>query len=101
MNSPLAEMFRYNRWANYTLLEACRVLDEGQLGARMQGGSGDVLELLLHLVGGEQTFALRTKGRQHEGELDRKSGWPGIDALIDISVATGAELISIAEGLDT
>ena len=27
----------------------------------------------------KQTFILRTKGRQHEGELGRQSDWPGIE----------------------
>lgn len=100
MNRPLAEMFRYNRWANLTLLEACRTLPDEQLDARDPAASGFVRELLVHLVGGQQTFVLRTKGRQHEGELNRASSFPGFDALIEIATATSDELIAIAESLD-
>jgi uncharacterized damage-inducible protein DinB len=100
MNRPLAEMFRYNRWANLVLLEACRALPEEQLDARDPGASGPVRELLMHLVGGQQTFVLRTKGRQHEGELNRASAFPGFDALVEIATATSDELIEIAEALD-
>lgn len=39
MNRPLAEMFRYNRWANLVLLEACRALPNEQLDARDPGAS--------------------------------------------------------------
>ncbi|HET9014944.1 MAG TPA: DinB family protein [Thermomicrobiaceae bacterium] len=101
MNAPLAEMFRYNRWANLTLLAACRALDDATLDARVPGVSGSVRELLLHIVGGEQTFVLRTTGRQHEGELSRGSAWPGFDVLQDIANRTSDDLIRIAEGLTT
>jgi uncharacterized damage-inducible protein DinB len=85
MNAPLAEMFRYNRWANLTLLDACRTLSE----------------VLLHLVGGQQTFVLRTQGRQHEGELNRSSAWPGWDRLLAIATETSDELIAIAAALES
>jgi uncharacterized damage-inducible protein DinB len=100
MNAPLAEMLRYNRWANLTLFEACRALSDEQLDTRSPGTSGTVRELLIHIVGGQQTFVLRTIGRQHEGELNRASAWPGIDALLDIVRTSSDELIAIAEELD-
>jgi uncharacterized damage-inducible protein DinB len=99
MNKDLAEMFRYNAWANRELFEACRKLTAEQLDVQMQGISGSVRELLMHIVGGQQTFILRTKGRQHEGELGRKSDWPGIETLISIIESTSEELIAIAEKL--
>ena len=59
-----------------------------------------VRDLLMHIAGGQQTFVLRTKGRQHEGELGRWSDWPGIETLIHIAARTSDELISIAEQLE-
>jgi uncharacterized damage-inducible protein DinB len=100
VNEPLAEMFRYNVWANRTLLEACRTLTDEQLDARLAGSSGSVREALLHLIGGQQTFVLRTRGRQHEGEWNRSSDWPGIDALIDVAQRSSNELLAIAVALD-
>jgi uncharacterized damage-inducible protein DinB len=100
MNKALVEMFRYNAWANRELFQACRSLTGEQLDARVRGTSGSVRELLLHIVGGQQTFILRTRGRQHEGELDRQSPWPGIDSLIDLAETTSQQLIAIAEQLD-
>jgi uncharacterized damage-inducible protein DinB len=99
VNGPLAEVFRYNRWATLRLLEACRSLGDEHLDARVAGTSGTVRELLLHVVGGQQTFVLRTMGRQHEGELNRSSDWPGFDALIDVALRTSDQLVEIAEGL--
>ncbi|MEX2080543.1 MAG: DinB family protein [Dehalococcoidia bacterium] len=101
MNAPLAEMLRYKRWATLTLLEACRVLTDDQLDARAAGASGATRELLVHLVGGQQTLALRTKGRQHEGELGRHSPWPGFDELARLATDSADALVAIAEGLDS
>jgi uncharacterized damage-inducible protein DinB len=99
MNTDLAEMFRYNAWANRELFEACRPLTEEQLDLRIRGVSGSIRELLMHIAGGQQTFVLRTKGRQHEGELGRQSDWPGIETVGHIAASTSDELIAIAEQL--
>lgn len=100
MNMGLVEMLRYNRWANETLFEACRGLTDEQLDHRLPVASGSSRELLIHIVGGQQTYVLRTQGRQHEGELNRQSPWPGIDELIRLARETSLELVSIGEDLD-
>ncbi len=100
MNGPLANMLRYDKWATLTLLEACRGLTAEQLAMQGTGTSGTVGQLWTHVVGGQQTFALRTQGRQHEGELHRWSPWPGIDTLMEIAEGAGDELIAVAESLE-
>lgn len=100
MNKPLAEIFRYNKWATLELVRACRDLNQDQLDTHVKGVSGSVRELLIHLVGAQQTFVLRTKGRQHEGELARGSEWPGFEDLLKIAEESSDQLISIAEELD-
>jgi uncharacterized damage-inducible protein DinB len=100
MNQALAEMFKYNRWANQRLLDACRGLTDEQLDSRAPGTSGPVRELLLHIAGSQQTFVLRTKGRQHEGALDRESLWPGFPFIEEVMASSSDELIGIAEALD-
>jgi len=100
MNQPLAEMFKYNRWANLTLLEACRGLTHETLIAKPPGLSGTIGEILVHIVGGQQTFVLRTKGRQHEDEMNRETSWPGIDVLINVAKITSDELLAVAEELE-
>jgi uncharacterized damage-inducible protein DinB len=99
MDLGLVEMLRYNRWANEILLEACRTLADEHLDAALPAISGTVRELVIHTVGGQQTFALRTKGRQHEGELHRRSAWPGWDTVLEIARTSSDELIAIAESL--
>ena len=100
MNLAMVEMLRYNAWANRALLDACCDLTEDQLQARLPESSGSVSELLVHIVGGQQTYVLRTQGRQHEGELHRGSAWPGLEELVRIAHRTNEELIEIAERLD-
>ena len=100
MNQPLAEMFKYNRWANLTLLESCRGLTQETLEEKPSGLSGTIGEILVHIVGGQQTFVLRTKGRQHEDEMNRETPWLGIDALIDVVKKTSDELLAVAEELE-
>lgn len=99
MNQALAEVFRYNRWANRRLIEACRSLSDEPLDTRVSGASGTVRELLLHVVGGQQTFVLRTMGRQHEGEFNRSSPWPGFDVLLEAAEKSSEQLVEIAAGL--
>lgn len=99
MSQPFAEMLRYNRWANEQLFSFCRGLDDAQLDARAAGASGTVRVLLTHIAGGQQTFVLRTQGRQHEGELNRASAWPGFEALSKVVRESSDELIAIAGSL--
>jgi uncharacterized damage-inducible protein DinB len=100
MSKGLAEMFQYNAWANRELYEACRSLTDEQLDTHVPGTSGSIREILVHIAGGQQTFILRTRGRQHEGELTRGSEWPGMDRLVEIISSTSNELIRIAETLN-
>src|SRR5688572_3318061 len=99
MSEGFIEKFRYNAWANNQLFEACRSLKDEQLDFHGSGVSGSVRELLMHIAGGQQTDILRTKGRQHEGELARGSEWPGIATVIEIATRTSDELTEIASRL--
>jgi uncharacterized damage-inducible protein DinB len=99
LNEAIAELFRYNAWANEQLLGACLTLSEEQLDTHLPSVSGSVRELLVHLAGAQQTFVLRTKGRQHEGELTRTSNWPGFEVLLDVIHTTDQQLLEISERL--
>ena len=100
MGKALADCLRYNRWANLTLIDACTGLTQEQLDTRATRSSRSVRELLSHLVGSELTFALRTKGRQHEGESRQVDPWPGFEMLRKVAASSGDDLIAIAAGLD-
>jgi uncharacterized damage-inducible protein DinB len=98
---PPAEIFRYNKWANRTLLDACRHVSDQQLDTTVPNSDRSIRQTLLHIVGGQRTFVLRTSGRQLEGELTDLSPWPGFDSLIDRAKASSDDLIAIAESLET
>jgi uncharacterized damage-inducible protein DinB len=100
MSKSLADCLRYNRWANLTLIDACRGLTEEQLGRRARQPSRAVRDVLTHIVGSELTFALRTKGRQHEGESRHVDTWPGFEVLREAAASSGDDLIAIAASLD-
>jgi uncharacterized damage-inducible protein DinB len=100
MSEGLAEMLEYNRWANRVLLDGLWDLPPDALSARPAGISGSIGELQTHIVGGDQTFLLRTMGRQHEGELNRASSFPGLDELVRIADETGSGLIEVARTLE-
>ena len=100
MNEPLAEMFRYNKWANLQLLDACRELPDEALDATIAGTYGSIRQTLRHIAGGEEDFVSRTQGRQHEGELRPGTPWPGFDRLAEVLTRTSDDLIAIAESFD-
>jgi len=101
MSAALADCLRYSRWANLSLIDACRGLAAEQLDARATPSSRSVRELFQHIVGSELTFVLRTKGRQHEGESQHVDAtWPGLQLLRDVVASSGDDLIAIAAGLD-
>jgi uncharacterized damage-inducible protein DinB len=100
VNGPFAGMLRYNKWATLKLIEACSGLPDSVLDAQPPGVSGKVRVLLMHLVGGQQTFVLRTQGKQHINELSRGSAWPGFETLTQFAIESSDQLVAIAQGLD-
>jgi uncharacterized damage-inducible protein DinB len=101
MPNPLAEIFRYNAWANEVLFAACQSLENRGLDTPTGGDDPRPIRVkLLHIAGGQQTFCLRTKGRQHEGELNAGSTWPGWETVNAAMRSSNSELIEIAGGMD-
>jgi len=96
MDEGIVEMLEYNQWATRTLIASCRGISDQALDARWAPASGSSRELFVHLVGAQQTFALRCRGRQHEGELNRASPWPGWEQLARLADQSSNELIDIA-----
>src|SRR5439155_24464387 len=99
MTKALADCLRYNRWANLSLIDACRGLTAEQLDTRAKHSSRSARDLLSHIVGSELTFVLRTKGRQNEGESRHVVTWPGFEVLREVSDSSGEECIAFAVDL--
>src|SRR5947199_8881383 len=101
MSKALVDCLRYSRWANLSLIDACRGLAAEQLDARATPSSRSVRELFQHLVGSELTFVLRTKGRQHEVESRHvEATSPGHEVLREIVASIGDDLIAVTARLD-
>jgi uncharacterized damage-inducible protein DinB len=54
VTSGLPDFFKYNLWANLSLLDACAQLSDAQLDATTKGVYGSVRQTLMHLVSYEE-----------------------------------------------
>lgn len=89
------EMFRYNKWANLHLLGVCGTLTREQLQLTSPGTYGTVSAIFMHIVGAEERYLARLGAGQPQ--LNEKSEFPGIPALIGHATRTSDLLISQAE----
>ena len=94
MGSVLVDAFRYNRWANLHLLDACARLSDTQLKLTVPGTYGTIEDTFLHLVGAERRYLWRLGGQR--GRLTRRHKFPGVAALRTEAASTGARLIAVA-----
>lgn len=101
MNEPLAEMFRYNRWANLRLLEDCNGLPDDQLDQLVPGTFGSIRSTLLHLVSGQDVFIARLRGEDQFETMRLWAGWPGFEMVLHAAITSSDALIAIAESTDT
>lgn len=89
------EMFRYNKWANLHLLGVCATLTREQLQLTSPGTYGTVSAIFMHIVGAEERYLARLGAGQPQ--LNEKSEFPGIPALIGHATRTADLLIAHAE----
>jgi uncharacterized damage-inducible protein DinB len=92
------ETFRYNKWANLHLLDACSDFDENQLQLTAPGTYGTIARTFMHLLSAEQRYIKRFTGEQPRLQSD--SDFPGIAELVGHATRTGDELISLAGKLE-
>ena len=92
------EAFRYHRWANLHLLDACAALTDEQRELTAPGTYGTVAATLLHLVGAEQRYLARFTGE--EPKVGEKRGFPGVETLRAVAAESGDRLIDIAGRVD-
>jgi len=52
----LAELIRYNNWANQQVLEACQNLGEDQLATQIPGAYGTIRDTLAHIITSEAGY---------------------------------------------
>jgi len=104
VSDELAELHRFNAWANRSLLAALRLLGAEQLTERRGGMYGSVLSVLGHLTEVEYVYWRMIRGETRE-EIERmiRRGGAGQDAvgaglgdLDETLAATGAGLVEVA-----
>jgi uncharacterized damage-inducible protein DinB len=89
------EAFRYHKWANLHLLDACAGLTDEQLQLTTPGTYGTIAATFMHMLGAEQRYLARVGSGQPR--INEKSEFPGIPGLKRHAARTGDELIAIAE----
>jgi uncharacterized damage-inducible protein DinB len=97
MSAGLADFFRYNLWANQTLLDFCEPLTDAQLDASAAGVYGSVRAILTHLFSSEESYAGRVGGQAPGPRLMESDAFPGFDELRRRAEQSGQALIAFAE----
>ena len=97
MSAGLADFFRYNLWANQTLLDSCEPLTDAQLDATAAGVYGSVRAILMHLFSSEESYAGRVGGQAPGLHLKEEDAFPGFEELRRRAEQSGQALIAFAE----
>jgi uncharacterized damage-inducible protein DinB len=97
MTIGFPDFFRYNRWANLRLLDACAHLSDAQLDASMTGTYGSVRQTLMHLLSSEEGYARHGPGSALSPHLEETDEFPGFDDLRRRAEHSGNQLIAFAE----
>ena len=74
------ELLKHNTMMNDRLLEVCRGLTDEQLESSVEGTYGTIGATLVHVAGGQQSYAARFFGRERPQRL-AETPFPGFDAL--------------------
>jgi uncharacterized damage-inducible protein DinB len=95
MSRPiLTDAFAHHSWATIQLIDACIVLDLGQLGTAVPGTYGSILDTLRHLVGSDRSYlSLLSDGRL--AEIDEET--MGLTALREVMEANAPAWAAVLE----
>jgi uncharacterized damage-inducible protein DinB len=88
------ESFRYHRWANLHLLDACAKLSDDQLQLTTAGTYGTIAATFQHLIGAEQRYLERLSGSKPA--ISERDEFPGIARLKELAATGGDRLIELA-----
>lgn len=94
---PLADIFKFNLWANLRLLDACASLDSAALDATVSGTFGSIRETFLHIVAAEEGYVSRFTGQRPEHPLRYGDDFPGFNELRRRALRSGEALVAIGE----
>jgi uncharacterized damage-inducible protein DinB len=88
------ETFRYHKWANLHLLDACANLTDEQLESTAPGTYGTIAATFQHLIAAEQRYLRRLDGG--EPAINEHDEFPGIAKLMELASGGGDRLIEAA-----
>jgi uncharacterized damage-inducible protein DinB len=99
MTNKLSDFFRFNLWANRTLLDTCATLNDAQLDLTIRGVYGTVRETLVHLVRAEEGYARAVvqNDTPQTPPLKDFTTFPGFDELQRRIEWSGNALLKVAE----
>lgn len=76
----LVEFFKHNTMMNDRLLDVCGRLSDEQLGSTIEGTYGTIDATLVHVAGGQESYAARFFGSERPERL-AADPFPGFDVL--------------------
>ncbi len=89
------QAFRYNRWANLLLLDACGNLTQQQLELTAPGTYGTIAGTLMHLFAAEQRYVRRLGGSEPRIQAS-SDPFLGVEPLRIHAETSGHDLIELA-----
>lgn len=98
MHTNFQQLYRFNRWANRTIVDACRELAPDQLAADCVGTYGRLDRTLAHLAAAEAGYVHRLTDEPRVLEWDDEAAGapPSVATVAAALEQTGARLIGLA-----
>lgn len=97
-NPILANLFRFNQWANVELIDACAQIDAGLLERDLPGTQGSVRSTLWHLVELEYRFLQALQGSPDAAEFTLAGAPDGeLSSLRVLALDSGEQLVAWAQ----
>jgi len=90
--STLAELIRYNNWANQQVLDECQKLSNEELESSMPGAYGTIRSTFQHIVEGEEFYAELLTGHRPQPPYKWESH-PGFTEMKEYAARVGNALV--------
>ncbi len=90
--STLAELIRYNNWANQQVFEACQKLSDDQLASTLPGSYGTIRDTLQHIIEGEEFYVQLLTGHRPQPPFSWDAR-PGLAEMRDYAAQVGNALV--------
>lgn len=89
------KMFEYNLWANTTMINLCRQLDDEQLDFEIEGAYGGIRSFLIHIARAEGNYVKNLSGNRLWA-IDMNWDNLSLDTIYERAQLSGQRLIDLA-----